>query len=142
MEKKHTEVNSHDSSLNALNLIETDLEVKAFIYQQINDLTPYLTADSTVMVIARDPDEAYKDDTHVIFDDESKNEPFKFRIAIILKESESSLEAEGFGDDIYDAIRYAKEALSVRLSEIQDEVESPQERLKAIQQATSNSQIH
>lgn len=146
---------------NTLDLLETDPEVKAYIYQQVQDFNPYVTPETMIMVVARDPqaqiDEAaafqaaaYQElpgESHdedepeePIVDDELKN--YKYRIAIILKEGEHPLEAEAYSDDVFDAIRLAKEALLQRLIEIQDEVESSQDRVKAINEATENKQIH
>lgn len=126
-----------------LNLIETDPEVKSFIYQQINEFSPFVTPETNVIVLARNPEDAYADEDHVIASDsESIEDHYEYRIAIVLKEADATLEAEGFGRDIYDAISAASEAMLTRLSEIHDEVESPQDRLKAIQQACENTQIH
>ena len=137
-----SELSSNVSLENTLSLLESDTELKSFIYQQINDLTEFLTPETSVLVLARDPMEAYNDETHIISEDESKEKPYLYRIAIILKENDSTIEAEGFGDDIYDAIKFAKEALFSRLAEIRDEVESPQDRINAINQAANNVQVH
>jgi len=128
--------------IDTLDLIETNLDVKSYIYQQINDLNPYVTEETTIMVMARDPYEAYKDENHLLSAEADSEEKFPYRIAIVLKEDDGTLEAEGFGFDIYDAIRYAKEAMLHRLSELQEEVESPQDRMRAIQQAVDNSKVH
>ena len=126
-----------------LALIETNPDVKSYIYQQINEFSPYVTEETNVVVLARDPEEAYADESHVISEDtDSKDEHYEYRIAIVLKEHDATLEAEGFGRDIYDAIKAASEAMVQRLSELQEEVESPQDRLNAIQQACENQQIH
>lgn len=123
-----------------LQLLETDLEIKSYIYQQINELAPYVTPETTVIVLARDPQE-HREEEELEFHNES-SEKFAFRIAIILKEQEATLEAEGYGHDVYDAIHFAKEALLMRLSELQEEVENPQDRLNAIQQASENGHLH
>lgn len=154
---------SHDSSFlkNTLDLIETDPEIKSYIYQQILDFNPFVTPETLVMVIARDPHGHYKKQEAISADsDESMEDELesdieideedisdemralKYRIAIILKEGEHSIEAEAFNDDVFDAIRLAKEALIVRLIEIQEEVENPQDRIAAIQQASDNKPVH
>ena len=66
----------------------------------------------------------------------------KFRIAIILKDGDHSIEAEAFHNDIFEAIRLSKELLITKLIEIQEEIESPQDRNNAIQQASVNKAIH
>lgn len=141
--KNKNHLQSNTSLTDTLHLIETDPEVKSFIYQQINEFTPYVTPETTVVVLARNPEDAYADDSHAINEDsESAEDHYPFRIAIVLKEEDATLEAEGFGRDVYDAITAAKEAMLMRLSEIQEEIESPQDRLNAIQQASDNSQVH
>ncbi len=116
-------------------------EIQSYIYQQIAEFEPFISPETLVLVIARDP--------HQI--GEENSEDFKFetdeqksihRIAIILKEDDASIEAEALHDNIFEAIRYAKEILLQKLIEIQNEVDNPKERLNAIQQASSNEQIH
>lgn len=133
-----------------LDRLETDPEVKSFIYQQIVDFNPFVTPDTLVMVIARDPNAQYStesdehDEDEQFFDEEIEDlaKNYKYRIAIVLKEGDSSIEAEAFHNDIFEAIRLAKENLIARLLEIQEEVESPQDRINAIKDASENKQIH
>lgn len=141
---------SNDSSFlkTTLDLLETDPEVKSFIYQQIIDFNPFVTPETLVMVIARDPRATYAhgsdEEEEFLEDDETSDEAkeYKYRIAVILKEGENSIEAEAFHDDIFEAIRLAKDRLIERLLEIQEEVESPQDRINAIKDASENKQIH
>ena len=141
--KNKTHLQGTSSLKDTLHLIETDPEVKSFVYQQINEFSPYVTPETNVIVLARDPEDAYADDDHVISGDmDSVDDHYAYRIAIVLKEEDATLESEGFGRDIFDAIAAAKEAMLQRLCEIQAEVESPQDRLNAIQQATENTQVH
>ena len=118
---------------NTLNLIETDPEVKSFIYQQISEFAPYVTPETLVVVLARDP-LAQQEEKKVSADD--------FRIAIVLKEQDASIEAEAYSPNIFDAIRLAKESMISRLSEIKNKVENSKDRLKAIKDAGNNSQVH
>lgn len=142
-QKNKTHLQETMSLQDTLHLIETDPEVKSFVYQQINEFSPYVTPETNVIVLARDAEDAYANEDHVISSDsDSVDDHYPYRIAIVLKEGEATLESEGFGRDIFDAITAAKEAMLQRLSEIQDEVESPQDRLNAIQQATENTQVH
>lgn len=141
---------SNDSSFlkTTLDLLETDPEVKSFIYQQIIDFNPFVTPETLVMVIARDPRATYaegSDEEEDYFEDDemaSEEKQYKYRIAVILKEGENSIEAEAYHDDIFEAIRLAKDRLIDRLLEIQEEVESPQDRINAIKDASENKQIH
>jgi hypothetical protein len=89
--------------------------------------------------VVEDDNDEDREDLDEISDELKK---FKYRIAIILKEGEHSLEAESFSDDIFDAIHDAKEMLIVQLLEIQEEVENPLDRIKAIQQASDYKPIH
>lgn len=142
-QKNKTHLQPTVSLQDTLHLIETDPEVKSFVYQQINEFSPYVTPETNVIVLARDAEDAYADEEHVISSDlDSAEKHYPYRIAIVLKEQDATIEAEGFGHDIFDAISAAKEAMLIRLSELQDEVESPQDRLNAIQQATENTQLH
>lgn len=162
---------SNDSSFlkNTLDLIENDPEIKSYIYQQIQEFNTFVTPETLVMVIARDPLGRYKesapetissdldDEQNLmsLFEDEEEGEDFiaeeditdemrksRYRIAVVLKDGEHAIEAESFNDDIFEAIRLSKEALIQKLIEIQEEIESPQDRMKAIQLASENKPIH
>ena len=130
---------------NTLDLLEADPEVKSFIYQQILDFNPFVTPETLVMVIARDPKAVYEpeQESHV-FSDEVRlsDHQCKYRIAVILKDGETSIECEAFNNDLFDAIRLAKDKLVARLIEIQEELESPQDRMKAIEEARENKLLH
>ena len=117
---------------NTLDLLETDPEVKSFIYQQINEFAPYVTPETLVMVLARDP----------LAQQEVEVSADNYRIAIVLKEDDASIEAEAYSPNIFDAIRLAKESMLSRLSEIQNKVENSKDRLQAIKDARNNSQVH
>ena len=130
---------SQDSSFLKTTL-DTDPEVKSFIYQQILDFNQFVTPDTVVIVLERDPSLTYLDE-----DDEEEvamEEQYKHRIAIVLKDGESSIEAEAFSNDVFEAIKAAKDTLVARLVEIQNEMESPQDRLSAIKEASENKQVH
>ena len=130
---------------NTLDLLEADPEVKSFIYQQILDFNPFVTPETLVMVIARDPKAAYEpeQDSHD-FSDETKptDHLCKYRIAVVLKDGDTSIECEAFENDIFDAIRLAKDRLVQKLIEIQNEMESPQDRIDAIKEANDNKLVH
>jgi len=125
------------SSQDTLSLIETDKEIQSYIYQQIADFENFVTPETLVLVLAKDPKEKHEE-----LEDDAGVTPKNHRVAIILKEGDTSLESEAYDDDIYIAIKLAKTALLDRLIEIQEEMESPQDRLQAIQHASTNEQIH
>lgn len=102
--------------------IEDSPEVKSFIYQQINEFNPFVTPDTVIMVISRDPQK--KDELE---EEAFENLDYKHRIAIVLQEHEASIEAEACHDDIYEAIKLAKSSLLDRLIEIQAEIEEGKE---------------
>ena len=120
-------------------LIESNKEIKSFIHQQIHDFEPFITPETTILVIARDP---YLKENETDEDIEIADPTPAHRIVIILKEDDSSIEAEAFHDDIFQAIKMAKENLVVQLLAIQNEVENSQERLNAIQKASGSNQVH
>jgi ribosome-associated translation inhibitor RaiA len=134
-------------------LIETDSEVKSYIYQQVADFTPYVTAQTLIMVIARDPKEVHvnstnEDENH--FDEGHNNEglsheqlsKYKHRIAIVLEEDGTTLEAEAYHDDIYEAIKLAKISLIERLAKWQDEIAQDIESKNEKRTAPHNGQLH
>lgn len=145
---------SQDSSFlkNTLDLLETDPEVKSYIYQQILDFNTFVTPETLVMVLARDPAASYSEqaegedaeemEEYFMHEEESIAAGYKYRLAIILKDGDSSIEAEAFHNDIFEAIRLAKEKLMAKLIEIQEEIENPADRINAIKEASSNTQIH
>ncbi len=135
---------SQDSSFlkTTLETIETDPEVKSFIYQQTLDFNPFVTPETLVVVLARDPGQTYDNIEDESAEEVPMEEVFNYRIAIVLKDGDSSIEAEAYHNDIFDAIRLAKEQLLARLIEIQEEIENPQDRLSAIKDAQENKQIH
>jgi ribosome-associated translation inhibitor RaiA len=128
---------AHDNNSNN----SSNNEIQSYIYQQIAEFEPFITPETLVMVIARDPNQT-EDETTAPEPYTTTNEDSIHRIAIILKEDDASIEAEARHTDIFEAIKYAKESLLQKLIEIKEEVENPQERLQAIQQASSNEQIH
>lgn len=122
-----------------VDLIETSPEVKSYIYQQLVDFQPYVTSDTLVYVIARNPSEVPDGADAEEF--ELPEESYKHRIAIILQEGETSIEAEAYHDDIYYAIRLAKDCLLERLTQIEDEVE-PRAKRVTTSKRPGSSQLH
>ena len=123
-----------------MDLIETSPEVKSYIYQQLVDFQPYVTPDTMVYVIARNPSELPDGADAEEF--ELPDENYKHRIAIILQEGDTSIEAEAYHDDIYYAIRLAKDSLLDRLNQIEDEVVDPNAKKNSSSGRTGNNQLH
>ena len=126
----------------ALEMLEADSDVKAYVNQQLAEFEPYVTEQTVVSVISRDPNKLALQLETDGKDLGSKKLRDMFRIAIILQEDDSKLEAEGFHEDIYEAVRLAKENLMNKLSEIHDSVVSQSDRIEQINLALLNHQLH
>jgi hypothetical protein len=125
-----------------IELIEDSPEVKSFIYQQISEFEPYVTAQTVITVIAKDPEKLalqYEADGKDVDLEELKS---YFRISIRLSEGDAKISAEGVDKDIFTAISSAKNILLKKLADIQDSVVSQQERNMAIHHALQNTMIH
>ncbi len=123
-------------------LLEQDPEVKSFIYQQIVDLEPFVTEKTIITFIAKDPKKLASR-----FEQEGiKMKPRELkklhRVAIVLSEDGTQIEAEAYDKDIFNAIAKAKEAMVAQLVQIQESVISQQERIAAINQLLQNPQVH
>ena len=126
----------------ALEMLEADSDVKAYVNQQLAEFEPYVTEQTVVSVISRDPNKLALQLETDGNDLGSKKLRDMFRIAIILQEDDSKLEAEGFHEDIYEAVRLAKENLMNKLAEIHDSVVSQSDRIEQINLALLNHQLH
>lgn len=123
-------------------LLENNPEVKSYIYQQIVDFQPYVTPETVVAVMARDPRKlAIQLETEGRAIASSKLKKM-FRIAIVLTEGEAKIEAEALDSDVFEAIRKAKDNLVRKLAEIQDQVISSSDRMEQINQARAGSTLH
>ncbi len=92
---------AHDSHPSA----ENDPELKAFIYQHLVDLQPYLAAESQIAVLVPQT---------VLVDDDDEDEE---SLSLVATLGEYRLEAEGHGDDLYDAFLDAKKKMMVQLED-------------------------
>ncbi|MFS4458601.1 hypothetical protein [Bdellovibrio sp. HCB2-146] len=125
-----------------IELIEQNPEVKSFIYQQIADFEPFVTPQTVVAVVARDPKKLalqYETEGREFSVAELKK---LYRIAIVLKEDDTSVSAEGVHEDIFQAIKLAKENLLKQLIEIQDSVISQQDRIIEINHYLQHPVLH
>jgi len=119
-------------------LLETHPDVKAFIYQQMVEFDPFVSPNTKVTVIAKNPKKKHSD-----FKGEDETPSVELhRIAVVLSEDGASIKAEGSHQNIFTAIQIAKENLIQKLIAIQDSVISPQERQMAINQALQNNSLH
>lgn len=134
--------NSLHPNLEATELLENNPEVKSFIYQQIIEFEPFVTPQTVVAVLAKNPSKlALQLET-----DQKEFDPAElkkmYRIAIILSEGDSRIEAEGLHKDIFQAIKMAKDNLLKKLVLIQDSVVSQQDRLVEINHFLQNPVLH
>lgn len=118
--------------------MDVDSEVKSFIYQQLSDFSPYVTAETMVVVLSRNP----KEDNPEVEDEDlqAKYKKLKHRIAIVLEEDGAKIEAEAYHNDIYEAIKLAKTSLLNKLADIRAEVES-EERNELIKEYSSSPKV-
>ncbi len=98
---------------------EMDPELKAYIYQHLMDIQPYLLANAQVAVLVTRPedDEA----------DAETDEP-DYLVTLVATVDEGRMEAEGQHGDIYEAFNKAKETMIHQLAEIQNSMMDPAER--------------
>src|ERR1700679_229493 len=107
-----------------IEMIEDSPEVKSYIYQQISEFEPYVTTDTLITVIAKDPEKLalqYEAEGKEVDLEDLKSH---FRISIRLTEGDAKISAEGVDKDIFTAINKAKSILLKKLMEIQDSVVS------------------
>jgi ribosome-associated translation inhibitor RaiA len=126
----------------AIHILDQNNEVKAYVYQQIADFEAFVTPETVVAVVARDPRKLalqLETDGHAIEPEKLKQ---MFRIAIVLTEQDTKIQAEGLHEDIFEAIRIAKDTLMQKLVEIQDSVVSQSDRQEQINFVLSNPQLH
>jgi ribosome-associated translation inhibitor RaiA len=123
--------------------LDQNPEIRSFVYQQILEFEPYVTPQTIVAVIAKDP---LKMRSQLIAEGQeiSKQELSKmYRIAITLKEDGSQIHEEALHSDVFEAIKMAKQKLIQKLEAIQEHVLSQSDRIEQINQALgNNSQIH
>jgi ribosome-associated translation inhibitor RaiA len=126
----------------AIELLEDSPEVKSYIYQQISEFEPYVTPQTVIAVISKNP-------RRLALQYEAEGKEFDmedlashFRISITLTDGDAKITAEGLDKNIFAAIRFAKENLLRKLVAIQDKIVSQQERNMAIHHALQNTMIH
>lgn len=123
--------------------LETNPEVKSYIYQQIADFEPFVTPETVVAVVAKDPKKLAKKMRENGEEVDLKKLAKFHRIAIVLKDKETQIQAEGVSENIFDAIRMAKEKLVTHLAAIQDVIQTSAERTEQINSVLSGTnQLH
>lgn len=136
--EKHSKKKSPISRTESM--IQNDSEIKSFIYQQIAEFHQYVTPTTVASVVARDPMKL-NIDFELSGDYKSSEELSRLhRIAIYLRDDDTQIHEEAYHENIYEAIRLAKEKLLAKLVSIQDQVISKQDRISELAQAMQ--QLH
>ena len=117
-----------------IHLEELGSEVRSYIYQIITEFHPFSTPETIVAVVAKDPLK--------IMDRDNLKSSNVYRIAISLTEEGTKIEEEAVHEDIYEAIRLAKEKLLKTLTEIQDKMITSSDRHQQIKDALTGSSVH
>lgn len=118
-------------------------EIKSYIYQTLTEFEPYTTPSTVVSVIAKNPLKLLKGGETDHLPEREKLKTM-YRISISLAEEGTKVEAEGLNEDIYTAIRMAKDNVLKQLEEMYDQVVSSKERQMQIHSAINggNSNVH
>jgi len=130
------------ATLNSTIHIEADPEVKAHIYQQLHEFAPFITPETVITVVMKDP---MKLMSHFVDNgiDMTAAELRKMqRVTITLTEDGTTIEADGVSEDTFEAITIAKETLVEKLIHIQNSVITSQERAEQINSALLSGQLH
>ena len=126
-----------------IHLENVEPEVKSYIYQSIMEFQPFVTPETVVKVIAKDPLKLLsQNDSNGVDLPEHKKLRQMYRIAISLTEDGTKVEEEALHDDIFEAIRLAKEKLIATLSQIQNEMISAQDRQDQINRSLAGGMVH
>jgi hypothetical protein len=117
-------------------------EVKSYVYQTIMEFEPFTTPETIVSVTAKDPLKLISQlEANGIDYDRTELKKMN-RICISLSEDGAKIEEEALHEDIFTAIRQAKDKLVVILSEMQDQAITNQDRTAQINTALSNGTVH
>ena len=115
-------------------------EVKSYIYQVITEFEPFSTPNTLVKVVAKDPLQLLSqtdEDTEVPNKQKLKK---MHRICIILSEEGTEISEEALHEDIFEAIKIAKDKLVSQLTQIQDDIISSQDRHVQIKTALASGE--
>lgn len=125
-----------------LDLDNISPEIKSYIYQSISEFEPFTTPATLIAVISRDPLKLISQLESNGVDYDRTELKKMYRISISLSEDGAKLEEEGLNEDIYQAIKIAKDKLIKVLSEMQDSAISSQDRAVQINEALASGTVH
>ena len=111
---------------------EMDPELKAYIYQHLMDLQPYLVNNAQIAVLVQRPTQLDKESLS------AEHEP-EYLVTLTATLDEGKMEAEGYDDDIYQAFIKAKDQMIHHLAEVQNLMMDPAEREVEVRAALSGA---
>ena len=117
-------------------------EIKSYIYQVLMEFEPFTTPTTTVAVTAKDPLKLIKSMEANGVDYDRTELKSMYRISIALIEDGTKIEEEGLHEDIFEAIKMAKDNLVKVLIEIQDSVVTAQDRTMQINSVRQTGEVH
>lgn len=122
---------SHSLENQKLSLIDIlDSESRAYVYQTVQELAPFVNADSTVLV--------YSKDTFI----DRETIPETWSLIIRVSHPDLQIEAHGRAEDFRDALQVAKESMIDTLIEMRSQKETPGDRSQVIDEIKTGQQLH
>lgn len=142
IDSKSNESGFKNGALRTEELIQSDPDVKSFIYQQIAEFQPFVTPTTVAAVVAKDPLKLAMDFEISGMFKSNFDLAQLHRISIHLRDDDTQIHEEASHENIFEAIRLAKTKLLGKLVEIQDKVVSKEDRIEEIHLALQNNQKH
>ncbi len=122
---------------------ETDRELKAYIYQQLVELQPYLLADSQMAVTVQ---QVASENGGTAAERDPRGEPppaGDYLVQLTMTVEDGKLTAEGQGESVYEAFGEAKNVMVNQLSQLQNAVIDQADRDQEIESYLDGSRtIH
>lgn len=110
-----------------------DPDIRAFVYQQMNDFVPFFLPDSQVAVLVEEEEQSKKD----------KDSPARqFFVTITLTGGGAYVESKAAGIDVIEATKAAKDKLLEQLTTLQNELMSSQEREEELRLVKDKILLH
>ena len=123
--------------------IENDREFKAYIYQQLVDLQPFLDPDSQISVLVQLDPGAHDEDADGSENSEEHDDEMSIGLSLVATVGEYQIEAEGRDHDMYEAFALAKQAMIHQIEEFYSAAIDSNERETEIRSMlTGASTIH
>jgi ribosome-associated translation inhibitor RaiA len=104
--------------------LETQPGLRAYLYQQLNELSPFMLPDSKAGALIKVSDKQV------------------YRVTLFIQTGDGQLEAAGRSEDVYEAARNAKTLLLDQMSAIHDFIVSTRERDLEITEALRPHHLH